>query len=103
MIRLVRSAASGPDERQWHPDASRRGPAHGVDAVVHLAGTSIAGRFTDEHKAAIRDSRIEPTRRLAEVAAPTDGRPAVFVSASAIGYYGYDRGDELLCEDELPR
>ncbi len=40
----------------------------GVDAVVHLAGASIAGRFTDAHRAAIRDSRIEPTRRLAEVA-----------------------------------
>ena len=44
-------------------------PSAGVDAVVHLAGTSIAGRFTPEHKAAIRDSRIEPTRRLAELAA----------------------------------
>ena len=73
----------------------------GVDAVVHLAGASIAGRFTEEHKAAIRDSRIEPTRRLAEAAVDSDDGPEAFVSASAIGIYGYDRGDALLCEDSV--
>jgi uncharacterized protein len=70
---------------------------------VHLAGASIAGRFTASHKAQIRGSRIEPTRRLAELAARTakaDGsRLTTFVSASAIGYYGADRGDEVLTED----
>ena len=64
---------------------------------MHLAGESIAGRFTAAHRRAIRDSRIEPTRRLAEVAAGTAGLRA-FVSASAIGFYGYDRGDEVLDE-----
>ncbi|HYO04666.1 MAG TPA: TIGR01777 family oxidoreductase [Mycobacterium sp.] len=99
VIRLVRHAAEGPDERQWHPDAPASDLLDGVDAVVHLAGTSIAGRFTDSHRAAIRDSRIEPTRKLAEVAARGTGGPRTFVTASAIGYYGFDRGDALLSED----
>ena len=99
VIRLVRHTASGPDERQWNPDDPAADLLDGVDAVVHLAGTSIAGRFTDAHRAAIRDSRIEPTRKLAEVAARSTDRPRTFVTASAIGYYGYDRGDEVLDED----
>ena len=70
------------------------------DAVIHLAGASIAGRFTDGHRRAIRDSRIEPTRRLAEVAAASGQGPKTFVSASAIGYYGPDRGDEVLHEQD---
>jgi uncharacterized protein (TIGR01777 family) len=99
VIRLVRRPARGPDERQWQPAAPAADLLTGLDAVIHLAGTSIAGRFTDAHKDDIRDSRIEPTRRLAEAAAQTVDGPTVFVSASAIGYYGYDRGDALLCED----
>jgi hypothetical protein len=73
-----------------------------VDAVVHLAGAPIAGRFTPEHKHAIRASRITPTRKLAELAAATPGGPSVLVTASAIGYYGPGRGDELLTEDSPP-
>ncbi|MCV7225103.1 TIGR01777 family oxidoreductase [Mycolicibacterium komossense] len=99
VIRLVRRPATGPLERQWRPDQPAADVLAGLDAVVHLAGTSIAGRFTDAHKTEIRDSRIEPTRRLAEVAAATTDGPRVFVSASAVGYYGYDRGDALLCEE----
>jgi uncharacterized protein (TIGR01777 family) len=99
VIRLIRGPVSGPGERQWNPDSPAPRLLAGLDAVVHLAGSSIAGRFTDAHKAAIRDSRIGPTRRLAEAAAVTVDGPTVFVSASAIGYYGYDRGDALLCEE----
>ncbi|TPG28054.1 TIGR01777 family oxidoreductase [Mycolicibacterium hodleri] len=99
VIRLVRDVANGPDERRWSPDDPASDLLDGVDAVVHLAGTSIAGRFTDAHRAAIRDSRIEPTRKLAEVAAHGTDGPRTFVTASAIGYYGYDRGDEVLDED----
>jgi uncharacterized protein (TIGR01777 family) len=73
-----------------------------VDGVVHLAGESIAGRFTDAHRRAIRDSRIEPTRRLAEVAAASTGGPSAFVSASAVGFYGYECGDSLL-DESSPR
>lgn len=99
VIRLVRHTPGGPDERQWNPDAPAPDLLNGVDAVVHLAGASIAGRFTDSHRAAIRDSRIEPTRKLAEVAGRGGAGPRTFVTASAIGYYGYDRGDAMLSED----
>ncbi|MDT7768103.1 MAG: uncharacterized protein QOI30_1099 [Mycobacterium sp.] len=99
VIRLVRHPATKPDERQWNPDDPDPGLLAGVDAVIHLAGASIAGRFTDEHRAAIRDSRIGPTRRLAELIARSADGPKVLISASAIGYYGYDRGDETLTED----
>ena len=68
-----------------------------MDAVIHLAGASIGTRFTAERKNDIRDSRILPTRRLAELAAATPGVRA-FVTASAIGIYGPDRGDEVLTE-----
>lgn len=99
VIRLVRHRATGTQERQWNPSAPDPALLTGVDAVVHLAGASIAGRFTDGHRRAIRDSRIEPTRALAELAARTESGPKVFVSASAIGFYGYDRGDEPLDEN----
>lgn len=96
VIRLVRGQASGPDERVWDVDAPAPTLLEGVDAVVHLAGASIAGRFTAEHRRAVRDSRIGPTTALARLAAQTGLR--AFVSASAIGYYGPDRGDEQLSE-----
>jgi uncharacterized protein (TIGR01777 family) len=102
VIRLVRGVARNESERQWNPDRPAPDLLSGVDALVHLAGASIAGRFTDKHRAAIRDSRIEPTRRLADAAARADDGPSTFVSASAIGYYGYDRGDAVLTE-ESPR
>lgn len=98
VVRLVRGAPHGPDERRWDPQAPAEDLLEGVDAVVHLAGASIAGRFTDAHRAAIRDSRIGPTTALAGLAARTPGGPRVFVSASAIGFYGPDRGDEVLAE-----
>ncbi|MDT5116070.1 MAG: uncharacterized protein QOE30_1809 [Mycobacterium sp.] len=98
VIHLVRGTAHGSDERQWNPEDPDPDLLAGVDAVIHLAGASIAGRFTDRHRKAVRDSRIGPTRRLAELLARTAAGPSVLVSASAIGYYGYDRGDEALTE-----
>jgi len=98
VIRLVRGAPADAGERQWDPNRPAADLLEGVDAVVHLAGESIAGRFTEQHRRAIRDSRIEPTRRLAETAAGTPGLKA-FVCASAIGFYGHDCGDRLLDED----
>ena len=98
VIRLVRGAPADAGERQWDPNRPAADLLEGVDAVVHLAGESIAGRFTEQHRRAIRDSRIEPTRRLAETAAGTPGLKA-FVCASAIGFYGHDCGDRLLNED----
>ncbi|WOC11598.1 TIGR01777 family oxidoreductase [Gordonia sp. MP11Mi] len=100
VVRLVRRGADGVDERTWDPASPADDLLDGVDAVVHLAGAPIAGRFTDGHRAAIRDSRVEPTRRLAELAAATTG-VHTFVSASAIGFYGYERPDEVLDEASL--
>ncbi|PQM53970.1 TIGR01777 family protein [Mycolicibacter virginiensis] len=97
VIRLVRRTAGNPDDRQWNPDDPARDLLAGVDAVVHLAGASIAGRFTAEHRRVIRDSRIGPTRKLAELVAETG--PTALICASAVGYYGYDRGDDVLTED----
>lgn len=96
VIRLVRREPRGADERRWDPQNPAPSLLDGVDAVVHLAGATIAGRFTAAHKRAIRSSRILPTRLLAEKAA--DAGVTAFVSASAIGYYGADRGDEVLSE-----
>ena len=101
VIRLVRGTPADDGERRWDPRDPAADLLDGVDAVVHLAGESIAGRFTDAHRRAIRDSRIEPTRRLAALAAVTPG-VQVFVSASAIGYYGYDCGDTEL-DESSPR
>jgi uncharacterized protein len=97
--RLLRGGASSPDTG-WDPAAGRiDGDAlEGCDAVVHLAGESIAeGRWTEAKKARIRDSRVGPTRLLAEKVA-RERRPPVLVAASAIGFYG-DRGEEVLTED----
>lgn len=96
VIRLVRGEPEGPDERRWDPERPAPGMLEGCDAVVHLAGATIAGRFTPEHKQLIRESRVEPTRRLSEAAAAAG--VGTFVSASAIGVYGADRGEELLTE-----
>ncbi len=69
----------------------------GFDAVIHLAGESIVGRWSAAKKAKIRDSRVVGTRNLAEALAQAKSKPQVFVCSSAIGYYG-DRGDEVLNE-----
>jgi len=104
IVRLVRGTPSGPAEVEWHPNEGRLDAANleGVDAVVHLAGESIAsGRWSDEKKRAIRDSRVKGTALLSGALARLSRPPEVFLSASAIGYYG-DRGDEVLTEKSLP-
>jgi len=102
VIRLVRREPRDDTERRWDPESPADDLLDGIDAVVHLAGASIAGRFTDAHKKAVRGSRIEPTRRLAECAAGATDGPSVFVSASAVGWYGDDRADERLDEAAQP-
>src|SRR5208282_4966421 len=97
VIRLVRRTPQHAGERHWRPEDPSPDLLTGVDAVIHLAGASIGGRFTPERKNEIRDSRILPTRLLAELAAATTGLRA-FVTASAIGIYGPDRGEEILTE-----
>jgi uncharacterized protein len=98
VVRLVRRPVREHGERRWHPDRPAEDLFEGVDAVIHLAGASIASRFDREHRRRVRESRLGPTRALAELAARTPGGPQVFVAASAIGYYGPERGDEALTE-----
>ena len=102
VTRLVRTTPRpGSGEVHWDPeagvfDATR---LEGLDAVVHLAGESIAtGRWTAEKKAKIRDSRVGGARLRCDSLAGLKQPPRVLVCASAIGYYG-DRGDELLTEE----
>lgn len=72
------------------------------DSVIHLAGESVAeGRWTEEKKRRIRDSRVRGTRLIAESIARATTPPRVFISASAIGFYG-DRGNEILSEESAP-
>lgn len=100
VIRLVRSQPKAADEVLWDPDGGRVDAAalEGLDAVVHLAGISISsGRWTRKRKAAIRDSRVNGTHFLARTLAGLQQPPKVFVSTSAVGYYG-DRGNEVLTE-----
>jgi uncharacterized protein (TIGR01777 family) len=74
----------------------------GFDAVVHLAGENIAARrWTAAQKSKIRDSRVKGTTLLATTLGRLKRPPSVFISASAIGYYG-DRGDEQLQETSSP-
>ena len=102
ITRLTRSPQAANDIR-WDPDAGKiDGPLEGYDAVVHLAGESIAeGRWTASKKVRIMQSRRKGTRLLAEAIAGLSEPPEVMVSASAVGYYG-DRGNELLREDSGP-
>ncbi len=101
VIRLVRGAAPPASEDiSWDPGAGRIDAERleGMDAVIHLAGASIAaGRWTAAQKARIRQSRVDGTLLLARTLAARARRPGVLLSASAVGYYG-DRGSELLDE-----
>ncbi|HSE41859.1 MAG TPA: TIGR01777 family oxidoreductase [Acidobacteriota bacterium] len=93
--RLVRRASTSPDE------ATLESLSQPIDAVVHLAGESIIGRWNAEKKDAIRKSRIEGTRALVNALSKLSTPPRVLVSASAIGFYG-NRGSEWLTEESPP-
>ncbi len=101
---LSRSRPSSEGVIRWDPSRGQLDLARleGMDAVVHLAGESIAeGRWTAEKKRRILESRQQGTRLLAESVASLPTPPRVMVSASAVGYYG-DRGNELLREESAP-
>ena len=98
VTRLVRKGQSGIS---WNPDAGSIDTAalEGFDAVIHLAGESIAsGRWTAAKKQRIRDSRVRGTHQLAEVLTALKLPPRTLLCASAIGFYG-DRGEEILREE----
>jgi uncharacterized protein (TIGR01777 family) len=86
----------------WDPSAPLLPEAvSGFDAVIHLAGESIFGRWTAAKKSKIRNSRVSGTFNLASALARAREKPNVFVCGSAIGYYG-NRGEELLSEESAP-
>lgn len=102
VVRLVRRAPDGPDEAAWDPANHELDLGHiaGVDAVVNLSGAGTGDhRWTRRYKREIYHSRIKATETLATVMARLSEPPRVFVSASAIGFYGPDRRRELLDED----
>src|SRR2546421_1037297 len=101
VVRLVRSTPNdSATESYWNPEkGTLNGDEHeGIDAAVHLAGENLAeGRWTDEKKRRIRESRVKGTRLLSETLGKLTRKPEVLVSASAVGFYG-NRGDEILTE-----
>jgi len=104
VVRLTRSQSHASGRHiTWDPikgviDAD---DLEDFDAVVHLAGETIVGRWTPEKKARIRESRVKGTQLLCESLGHLRDRPLVLVSASAVGYYG-NRGDEVLDEESSP-
>ncbi|MBD0371230.1 MAG: TIGR01777 family protein [Pyrinomonadaceae bacterium] len=105
VLRLVRKPS--PDQSSeilWNPQKGieAAGKLEGLDAVIHLAGEPIAeGRWTEDKKRRIRESRVVGTKILAEALAGLERKPSAFLSASAIGYYG-SRGSEILTEESRP-
>lgn len=105
IVSLVRrTPAPGGVEIEWHPNKGLIDfeKLEGFDVVIHLAGESIAsGRWTDEKKKQIRESRVKGTTILSEALSKLSNAPATFISASAIGFYG-NRGEESLNEGSAP-
>lgn len=102
VIRMVRGPVKAEDQISWNP-AAPLDPrlVSGFDAVIHLAGETIFGRWTAAKKKEIHDSRTVGTLTLSSALAQAEEKPRVFISGSAIGYYG-SRGDELLNEQSAP-
>ena len=101
---LVRHAPDSAAEVEWYPERGSLALSRleGMDAVVHLAGESIAeGRWSEEKKRRIRESRVKGTTVLSEALGNLKRPPGTLISASAIGYYG-NRGDEILTEESSP-
>ena len=101
-IRIVRRVpAAGADEIQWDVDGGTIDAAslEGIDAVVHLAGAGIGDkRWNDAYKKLVLDSRTQGTSLIAGAIAGLDAKPSIFLSGSAIGYYG-PRGDQVITEE----
>jgi uncharacterized protein (TIGR01777 family) len=100
--KLVRREPQGADESQWDPrnHSIDPGTLDGIDAVIHLAGVGVADkRWSDAHKKAVLDSRVDGTTTIASAVAASADHVKVLISASAVGFYG-DRGDAMLDESD---
>lgn len=104
VLRMVRGRSAGPGEIAWDPREGRLDPADldGVDAVVHLAGRSIATRWTRAARREIRDSRLAGSSLISRTLARTTDGPRTLVQASAVGIYGPRRPGEVLEEGSRP-
>ena len=102
-VRRIGRASSRSADFHWDLDAGRLDPAalDGADVVVNFAGSTIAQRWTREHKQAILTSRVRSTEVLAKTMVAVRSPPRVFLAMSAIGIYGA-RGDEVLDEASAP-
>lgn len=100
VLRLVRRPARAAGEISWDPQAGVLDPAslEGVDAIINLAGVNLATLWTPAKRAELRDSRLVTTRTLVQAMSRSERPPAVFVSTSAVGWYG-SRGEEALTEE----
>jgi uncharacterized protein len=104
-VRLVRRQPHAElGEIYWSPESSEidAGGLEGLDAVVHLAGENIFGRWTKTKKEKIRESRRRGTELLSRTLSELVKKPAVFLCASAVGYYG-DTGDRTVDESSPPQ
>lgn len=106
VVRMVRkpvSAMSKTNAINWLPSQQtiQTQKLEGVDAVIHLAGENIAGRWSASKKQRIRDSRVLGTQTIVDAIGRLADKPKILICASAVGYYG-DRGDETLTEDAEP-
>src|SRR5947209_3841147 len=104
VVPLVRRrVAPGEHAIAWDPERATidRAGLEAADAVIHLAGENVFGRWSPAKKQRIRDSRVQGTRLLCDALAGLRHRPATLLAASAIGYYG-DRGDEPVTEESAP-
>jgi uncharacterized protein (TIGR01777 family) len=88
----------------WDPEHKKLNPheLEGFDIIIHLAGENIFGRWTEIKKQKIFDSRVESTKLLSESLTKLSNPPSLLICASAIGYYGRNRPNELLTEDSNP-
>ena len=98
--RLVRRVPISPDEVQWNPQAGTvdLDALRGVDAIIHLAGAGVGDkRWTKKYKAEILNSRLLGTTAIAS--AVNELKPSVFISSSAIGWYG-ETGNRAVSETD---
>jgi uncharacterized protein (TIGR01777 family) len=93
----------GENDLYWNPEKGEIEvpKLEGFEAVVHLSGENVAGRWSDEKKAEIEDSRVKSTGLLCNALSKLEKKPSVLVCASAIGFYG-NRGEEILAEESKP-
>ena len=102
-VLIITRSPEGEDQIGWDPredriDASR---LEGVDAVINLAGEPVSQRWSEETKERILESRRQSTALIARTISALEDPPSVLVSASAVGYYGHERGDQI-CTEQTP-